>query len=540
MLSRLDTLNILSDMEVEKRNKARAASKHTARPQGGDKPNTNMAASEKNAVADPVDKTQTRATPKYRILPKLLSGKRWSSSGLPKESSELGKTGFHVRVSPLATSTPKEIANGRVASPQTKRADSRAKRLQYLAGESVPPTQDRNITIPSTEVKCPASSPRQAKTTRRPCSSPGGRAKSLAPGNDTADKTTNKPTVTTSPESPTSLHVNLSESCKSNSDIIATPSPTEDVSLSPGSKQRMRETARTGRDKKTERGSVETKLTTTPGRRILVHRVTSPKNKRPQEINANGNRDRHKSLGGVNSSNASVSTGKGVTREPHLLSPTSATSSLPRDVVSTAMSRTVSHNDSLGKSVTFITETDWSGSAPEHMNAGNARSSCASPDAHRTASHTEIPPDRRRTAPRVVRSRSEVFSCGDPTSKPVVDNCVKLTREGRSSKFAERCRPHAPPPSPPPPSNRASLSVDDVDTSRLIVLSTRSSFTFSGDRRSNLRSSFMMPSPKSPPSEPTKNESEFEDKDSDFVKSAGVEIYSLPQPMCYRFVIARY
>ena len=527
-------------MEVEKRNKARAASKHTAH--GDDKPTSNMAAPQSSAAGNPVDKTQTRATTKYRILPKLLSGKRWSSSGSPKESSELGKTGFHVRVSPLATSTPKEVANGRVVSPQTKRTESRAKRLQYLAGEGIPPTQDRNTTVPSTEGKCPASSPSQAKTTRRPCSSPGVRTKPPAPVTDTTDKTTNKPdiayiddsTVATSPESPTTPRGKLSESCKSNNDVSATPSPTEHVSLSPGSRQRMSETAKTVRDKKSERCAVETKPTT-PGRRIPTHRVTSPKNKRPQEINANGNKDRHKSLGGVNSSNASVSTGKGVTREPHLLSPTSATSSLPRDVVSTSMSRTVSHNDALGKSVTFNKDSDWTGSAPEHMNAGNARSTCTSPDAHRTASHSEIPPDRRRTALRVVRSRSDVFSCGGLTSpRPVVDNCVKLVREGRSSKFAERCRPHAPPPSPP---TRASLSVDDIDASRLILLSTRSSFTFSGDRGSNLRSSFMMPSPtKSPPDEPTKNDTDCDDKDSDFVKSAGVEIYSLPQPMCYRCV----
>ena len=530
-------------MEVEKRNKASAASKHTARPHGDDRPKSNMAAPQSGAAGNPVDKTQTRAATKYRILPKLLSGKRWSSSGSPKESSELGKTGFHVRVSPLATSTPKEVGNGRVVSPQTKRAESRAKRLQYLSGEDVPPpTQDRNTTVSSTERKCPASSPRQAKTPRRPCSSPGVRTKSSAPVTDTTDTTTSKPdiayiddsTVATSPESPTTPCSKLSENCKSNNDVSAAPSPTQHVSQSPGGRQRTSETSKTVRDKKSERGVVETKLTTTPGRRIPTHRVMSPKNKRPQEINANGNKDRHKSLGGVNSSNASVSTGKGVAREPHLLSPTSATSSLPRDVVSTAMSRTVSHNDSLGKSVTFNKDSDWAGSAPEHMNAGNARSTCTSPDAHRTASHSEIPPDRRRTALRVVRSRSDVFSCGGLTSpRPVVDNCVKLVREGRSSKFAERCRPHAPPPSPP---TRASLSVDDIDASRLILMSTRSSFTFSGDRGSNLRSSFMMPSPKSPPVEPTKNESECDDKDSDFVKSAGVEIYSLPQPMCYRCV----
>ena len=530
-------------MEVEKRNKASAASKHTARPHGDDRPKSNMAAPQSGAAGNPVDKTQTRAATKYRILPKLLSGKRWSSSGSPKESSELGKTGFHVRVSPLATSTPKEVGNGRVVSPQTKRTESRAKRLQYLSGDGVPVTQDRDTTVPYTERKFPASSPKQAKTARRPCSSPGVRTRPSAPVTDTTDKTTNTPdiayiddsTVATSPESPTTPCSELSESCKSNNDVSArpTPSPTEHVSLSPGSRQRVTETAKTVRDKKSEHGVVQSKLTTSSGPRIPVHRVTSPKNKRPQEINANGNKDRHKSLGGVNSSNASVSTGKGVAREPHLLSPTSATSTLPRDVVSTAMSRTVSHNDALGKSVTFNKDSDWAGSAPEHMNAGNVRSSCASPDAHRTASHSEISPDRRRTALRVVRSRSDVFSCGSPTSRPVVDNCVKLVREGRSSKFAERCRPHAPPPSPP---TRASLSVDDIDASRLILLSTRSSFTFSGDRGSNLRSSFMMPSPKTPPNEPTKNESECDDKDSDFVKSDGVEIYSLPQPMCYRFV----
>ena len=667
-------------MEVPNGNSTRSTVKHTGRPQGGVESKTTMAASQ----TDSVDKTETRGSPKYRILPKLLSVKCSQN-----KNNDFGKTGFHVRVSPVATSTPKDKVNGRVVSSQVKRAESRAKRRHYLAGECVSPTSSRTITFPSSpEGNDTETAAKQGQKLMRPCGSPPARpgasppqrpggSPPVRPGSspptrpchssgvcttssrpvngskdattnsdvkdrttiksdtkdktknksdikdrttnksDTKDKTTNKSDIkdrttnksdmkdktknksdikdrttnksdmkdnttnksdikdrttiesdmkdkttnmsytkgtakntskvtdrcdsavarirdkrTSSPQTKATIPPKLpsrnsSYRCEPSrpSNSGATPAPSAGCSVSLDGRERVSDATRTYRDEKAAEAG-ETELIRTPGHRPLVGHVTPTTKTCVQEINANRSKDRNESHARVKSDNETVGMGTGERgASPH----SSITDSL---VVSATMARTVSHNDALSKSATSGTDADWTGSAPEQLGAGNARSMCATPDMHRTVMQNDNPSDRRWNSTRVVRSRSDVFSCGQ-SSRPVVSDCVKLSLEGRSSRFSERCRPQAPP--PPPPPARASMSADDIDTSRLILLSTRRSFTFS-DRHSNLRSSFMQPPPKSPPADPIKNESECGDAKPDFAKSADTEIYSLPQPQCYRCV----
>lgn len=289
-------------------------------------------------------------------------------------------------------------------------------------------------------------------------------------------------TKTTKPHMSTDR--SLLNSCRSpqtsNNSASVTLSVATEASISPYSGYTGPNTTKTERDQKTAHDSGETESTTTPGHRLLVGRD-----------------------GGAS---------------PRLL----------HDFVNynTAMARTVSHNEALSKSATSGGDADWTGSAPEQVGAGKTRMNYTSPDEPRIDVHNDGTSDRRWTSTRVVRSRSDVFSCGH-TSRPIVNDCVKLTGESCSSKFGERCRPQLP---PPPPPTRASLSADDIDTSRLILLSTRRSFTFS-DRNSSLRSSFMQP--KSPPSDRTKGDPECSDSKPDVTMSGDTGIYSLPQPQCY-------